>query len=106
MRGSSNYQVNIWSQPMGSGDIQELYKDVKIPAELRRAMLPKVKADAPFGEWNRYVITLKGARVTVVLNEQTIIDKALLPGIAADGPIALQYHGDQIEFANIFIKEL
>ena len=106
MRGSSNYQVNIWSQPMGSGDIQELHKDEKIPAELRRAMLPKVNADAPFGEWNHYVITLKGERVTVVLNGQTVIDKALLPGIAPAGPIALQYHGDQIEFANLFIKEL
>ena len=106
LRGSPDYQVNIWSQPMGSGDIQELHKDEKIPAELRRAMLPKTRADAPFGKWNRFFITLQGDRVTVVLNDQTVIDHAQLPGIPADGPIALQYHGDEVEFANVFIREL
>ena len=106
LRGRPDYQVNIWSQPMGSGDIQELHKDEKIPAELRRAMLPKVRADAPFGKWNRFFITLKGDRVTVVLNGQTVIDHAQLPGIPSEGPIALQYHGDEVEFANVFIREL
>ncbi|MEQ1862119.1 MAG: DUF1080 domain-containing protein [Chthoniobacteraceae bacterium] len=106
LRGNPNYQVNIWSQPMGSGDIQEIHKDAKVPAELRRAMLPKVRADAPFGKWNRFFITLKGDRVTVVLNDQTVIDNAQLPGIPPEGPIALQYHGDDVEFANLFIREL
>ena len=106
LRGDARYQVNIWSQPMGSGDINDLHKDEKIPADLRRAMLPKVRADAPFGQWNRFFITLKGDRVTVVLNGQKVIDNAQLPGIPAEGPIALQYHHDEIEFANVFIKEL
>ncbi len=106
LRGSPNCEVNIWSQPMGSGDIQELHKDVKITATLRRAMLPKVKADAPFGQLNRFFITLKGDRVTVVLNDQTASDNAELPGIPAEGPIALQYHGDEVEFANVFIHVL
>ena len=79
---------------MGSGDIQEIHKDPTIPAELRRAMLPKVKADAPFGKWNRFFITLKGDRVTVVLNDQTVIDNAQLPGIPAEGPIALHVPRD------------
>jgi hypothetical protein len=106
LRGRPDYQVNLWSQPMGSGDIQEIHKDEKIPADLRRAMLPKVHADAPFGKWNRFWITLQGDRVTVVLNGQTVIEHALLPDIPSDGPIALQYHGDAVEFANIFIHEL
>jgi hypothetical protein len=106
LRGSPNHQVNIWSQPMGSGDIQEIHKDEKIPAELRRAMLPKVRADAPFGKWNRFVITLKGDRVTVMLNGETVVDHAQLPGIPAEGPIGLQYHGDPVEFTNVFIREL
>ncbi|MCX6908710.1 MAG: DUF1080 domain-containing protein [Verrucomicrobia bacterium] len=105
LRGDGRYQVNIWSQPMGSGDINELHKDEKLPADLRRAMLPKLKADAPFGKWNRFCITLKGDRVTVVLNDQTVIENCPLPGIAPDGPIALQYHGDDLEFTNIFIRE-
>jgi putative heme-binding domain-containing protein len=106
LRGDAKYQVNLWSQPMGSGDINELHKDASLPPELRRQMLPKVKADAPFGQWNRFYITLKGDRVTVVLNGQTVIDHVPMPGIAPEGPIALQYHGDEIEFANIFLREL
>ena len=91
---------------MGSGDINELHKDKSIPAELRLAMLPKKRADAKFGAWNRFIITLKNDRVTVVLNDETVIEDAQLPGIPAEGPIALQYHHDAIEFANVFIKEL
>ena len=106
LRGDSRYQVNIWSQPMGSGDINALHKDEKLPADVRRAMLPKVKADAPFGKWNRFFITLKGDRLTVVLNEQTVIDDVELPEIPPEGPIGLQYHGDNVEFTNIFLREL
>lgn len=106
LRGDGRYQVNIWSQPMGSGDINELHKDEKLPADLRRAMLPRLKADAPFGNWNRFFITLKGDRVTVVLNNETVIENCPLPGIAPEGPIALQYHGDDLEFCNLFIQKL
>ncbi|NQT92675.1 MAG: DUF1080 domain-containing protein, partial [Lentisphaerae bacterium] len=35
-----------------------------------------------------------------------VIDSAQLPGVPETGPIALQHHGDSIEFANIFIREL
>lgn len=106
LRGSGRYQVNIWSQPMGSGDINPIHKDESLPAEIRRACVPNVRADAPFGKWNRFFITLRGDRVTVVLNDQTVIDNAQLPGIPAEGPIALQYHGDDVEFANLFLREL
>src|SRR5262249_25309204 len=47
LRGSSRYQVNIWSQPMGSGDINEVHKDRSVPADIRRALLPTIRADAP-----------------------------------------------------------
>lgn len=106
LRGSGRYQVNIWSQPMGSGDINPLHKDESLPPEIRRACVPKTRADEPFGKWNRFFITLKGDRVTVVLNDQTVIENAQLPGIPPEGPIALQYHGDDVEFANLFIREL
>ena len=106
LRGSSRYQVNIWSQPMGSGDINEVHKDKSLSAEIRKACLPRLNADLKPGQWNRFVITMKGDRVTVVLNGKTVIDAAQLPGVAAEGPIALQYHHDAVEFANVFIKEL
>ena len=106
LRGSSKAQVNIWVRPIGSGDIRGYRVDKTLPMDIRTACTPKVNADAKPGQWNRFVITMKGDRCTVVLNEQTIIDNAQLPGVAAEGPIALQYHHDEIEFANVFIKEL
>jgi hypothetical protein len=52
------------------------------------------------------VITLRGEELTVVLNGVTVIEKARLPGIPPRGPIALQDHGDPVEFANLYIREL
>lgn len=106
LRGSSKAQVNIWVRPIGSGDIRGYRVDKSLPMEIRTACTPKVNADAKPGQWNRFFITMKGDRCTVVLNEQVIIENAQLPGVAAEGPIALQYHHDEIEFANVFIKEL
>jgi hypothetical protein len=106
LRGNARSQVNIWSQPMGSGDINDYHKDAKLPAEIRRACVPKKKADAPFGQWNRFVITMRGDRVTVVLNGETVIERAKLPGVPARGRLALQDHGDPVEFRNLFLKPL
>ena len=105
-RGAPLYQVNIWSQPMGSGDINERHKDPALPAELRRAMLPRVHADRPFGEWNRFRIILRGERVTVWLNDTLIIEDVPLDGLPAEGPIGLQYHRDQLEFSNLFVRPI
>ena len=49
---------------------------------------------------------MKGDRLTVVLNGKTVIENAQLPGVAAEGPIALQKHGSRVQFANLYIKEL
>jgi hypothetical protein len=49
---------------------------------------------------------MKGDRVTVMLNEKIVIKDVQLPGIPAKGPIGSQDHGDAVEFANVFIKEL
>ena len=100
------HQVNIWSQPMGSGDINELHKDASLPADLRRAMLPRVAADKPFGEWNRFLIRLRGNRVSVWLNDHLVIDDVPLPNLPDEGRIGLQYHRDAMEFRNLFIREL
>jgi hypothetical protein len=77
-----------------------------LPAEVRAGVTPKQVADAPLGKWNRFVITLQGDRVTIVLNEKKIIENAQLPGIASRGPIGLQHHNEVVEFANLFIREL
>jgi hypothetical protein len=67
---------------------------------------PKEVADTKLGAWNRFVITLQGDRVSVVLNNKKIIDRAQLPGLAQRGPIGLQHHNEIVEFANLFIREL
>jgi hypothetical protein len=106
LRGASKSQVNLWNWPVGSGEVYGYRMDKKMPAEVRAGVTPKVKADARPGQWNRMFITMKGDRLSVMLNKQTVIENAQLPGVASTGPIALQHHGDPIEFANLFIREL
>jgi len=106
LRGSSKGQINIWNWPVGSGEIWGYRTDENVPAEVRRAATPILNADNRVGQWNRFEITVIGDRVTVALNGKIVIREARLPGLPERGPIALQHHGDPIQFANIFIKEL
>ena len=105
LRGSSKSQVNIWCNDLGSGEVYGYRTDKNQPKEVRQAVTPKKRADKPVGEWNAFVITMKGDRLTVVLNGEEVISGAQLPGVKPDGPIALQHHGGLIEFRNILIKE-
>jgi hypothetical protein len=104
--------VNIWCWPIGSGEIYGYRTDMSLPAEVRAAATPKLCADHPPGEWNHFRITLQGERITVVLNEKTVIDDARLPGVPAKGPIGLQHPGSPltvdmpVEFKQLLIKEL
>lgn len=106
LRGSEEAQINICCYPVGSGEITALRTNKDLPAEVRAAVTPKERADAPIGKWNRFVITLQGDRATVVLNGKTIIENAQLPGLPARGPIGLQHHNEPVEFANLFVREL
>lgn len=105
LRGDGKAQVNIWSQPMGSGDINPYHKNAKLSPEVRKATMPSVHADKPAGQWNRFLIRMRGDRVTVELNGQTVIENAELPGVRAQGPIGLQDHGDPIWFRNLYVRE-
>jgi len=106
LRGSSKSQINIWNWPVGSGEIWGYRTDESMPAELRRAATPLFNADRPVGEWNRFEIAVKGKTVSVKVNGQQVIGNAVLSDIPEKGPIALQHHGDPIQFANIYIKPL
>ncbi len=106
LRGSSKSQVNLWSWPIGSGEVYGYRMDKSLPAEVRAGVTPKMKADAKPGAWNRMFINMVGDRLSVKLNGKTVIENAQLPGIPIRGPIALQDHGDPVEFANLFIREL
>jgi hypothetical protein len=106
LRGSPDAQVNIWCWPVGSGEVWGYRTKKDMPPEVRAACTPKVRADNPPGKWNRFVIRMVGDRLTVTLNGQTVIENAQLPGVPERGPIALQHHGDPVQFANLFIREL
>ncbi len=106
LRGISKAQVNIWNWPVGSGEIWGYRVDAKMPPEVRRAATPIQNADNPIGQWNRFEITMRGDRVSVKLNGKVVIREARLPGVPERGPIALQHHGDPLQFANIFVKRL
>ncbi len=106
LRGSGRAQVNITCNTIGSGELYDYRVDKTMPADVRSGAIPKAKADSAPGKWNRFLITMKKDRVTVILNGQTVIDHVQLPGIPERGPIGLQHHGDPVEFTNLFVKEI
>lgn len=106
LRGTDKCQINIWNWPVGSGEIWGYRTDPNMPEEVRRAATPILNADNRPGEWNRFIITAIDDKITVAVNGKTVIREAHLPGVPLKGPIALQHHGDPIQFANIYIKEL
>ena len=117
LRGSSKSQINMWFWPVGSGEVYGYRMDKSMPAEVRAGVTPKVKADNPVGEWNTFEITMKGDRLTVVLNGKKVLSNAQLPGVPQKGKLALQHHGgfkngkysaasSLVQFRNISIKEL
>jgi hypothetical protein len=117
VRGSSKAQVNIWCWPIGSGEVYGYRTDATMPQAVRAGVTPRRNADRDIGAWNAFEITMRGDRLTVVLNGEEVITRAQLPGIAPSGPIALQHHGAKkdgvwtsppslVQFRNITIKEL
>jgi hypothetical protein len=116
LRGSSKSQVNIWCWPIGSGEVYGYRTDTSMPAAVRAGVTPKRNADRDVGQWNTFEITMRGDRLTVVLNGEEVISNAQLPGVDARGPIALQHHGEKkggiwtappslVQFRNISIRE-
>jgi hypothetical protein len=117
VRGMSKAQVNIWCWPVGSGEVYGYRTDPKMPASVRAGVTPSKNMDRNIGEWNQFEITVRGTRLTVALNGETVINNADLPGLPPTGPVALQHHGSKkgdqwtsppalVQFRNISIAEL
>lgn len=106
LRGVRAAQVNIWCEPCGSGEVATKFKDLSATKEERMKTMPRVRADRGVGEWNRFVITMRSDRVSVVLNDVPVVDGARVVGVPAEGPITLQNHNDPVEFRALAIKVL
>ena len=105
---------------------QGLYKGKHIVGSLYDAKEPTKSAGKPDGEWNKMVLTCNGSKLTVVLNDEKVQDldlndwdtakknpdgsrnkfKTPLKDLPQSGHFALQYHGQQVFYKNIIIKEL
>jgi len=104
-------QVQIWDTArldvgaeVGSGG---LYNNQSHPSK------PSKVADNPVGEWNTFHITMKGERVTVKLNGETVVNDVVLENywdrsqpIFPREQIELQAHGTYVAYRDIYIKEL
>ncbi|HBE67170.1 MAG TPA: DUF1080 domain-containing protein [Planctomycetaceae bacterium] len=74
---------------------------------------PLVKADKEFGEWNSFRIVQIGERTSVWLNGKHVVDNAPMANfwnrelpLIAKGAIQLQTHGGEIQWRNIFVREI
>ena len=119
LRGVGKSQLNIWCWPIGSGEVYGYRNDKKQPPEVRAGVTPKVCADKPVGQWNTFIITMKGDRLSLKLNGKQVLENAQLPGVPQEGPVALQHHGGKnkktgefspasslVQFRNIYVKKL
>ncbi len=109
LRGTPQVQIwdirrtNVGAQ-VGSGG---LYNNTKNPSKPLKVM------DNELGEWNAFYIKMVGDRVTVVMNGETVVDNVVLEnfwkrdiGIFVKEQIELQAHGSEVEYKNIYIREL
>lgn len=118
LRGTPKAQVNIWCWPLGSGEVYSYRRNQSVSPEVRAGVTPKINADKPVGEWNKFIIIMVKDRLTVILNNKMVLENAQLPDVPEKGPIALQHHGGKrkdgtfspasslMQFRNIYIKEL
>jgi len=109
LRGSP--QVQIWDTSrtdsgaqVGSGG---LYNNQENPSA------PLKVADNPVGEWNTFRIMMTGDRVSVWLNGELVTDNVIMENywdrripIFGKGAVELQAHGTDLNFRDIFIREI
>ncbi len=117
VRGTSRAQLNIWCWPVGSGEVYGYRNRKETAPEVRAGVTPRINADNPVGEWNSFIVIMVGDRLTVMQNNQLVIENAQLPDVPERGRIALQHHGgwrngklspasSLVQFRNISIREL
>ncbi len=77
--------------------------------------LPLALADRAFGQWNHFRIIQLGSRTWVELNDQLVVDGAIMENywdrervtpLPPSGPIHLQTHGGEIRWKNIRLRNI
>ncbi len=96
-------RVNVGAQ-VGSGGLYNNQKNESKPSQV---------ADNKLGEWNSFHITMRGEKVTVILNGVKVVDNVTLENywdsnrkIFPIEQIELQAHGSRTYFRDIYIREL
>jgi 3-keto-disaccharide hydrolase len=118
MKGDPAYvgmEIQILDDAWHKKNLKDL-KPVQLTGSIYGVVPPSKDANKPIGEWNKYVITAKGRKVTIELNGVKIVDANLddhkdqfeaHSGLKAEkGHLGLQSHSERVEFRNIYVKEL
>jgi len=106
IRGHEKAEINITSGTSGSGGLSSYFSDSSLPSDEREGFSPRGAFDNETGRWNRFIITLSGRRLTVMLNDSMVIENTLLPDLPDWGLVGLVGYGGPIQFANIYIVEV
>jgi len=106
LRGHPLAEIALWSNNCGSGALNNLRRITTDDKAMRASAVPRIRADNPPGQWNRFRITLRGEIISVRLNDQLVIDRARIPDLPARGPIELIKLGTPVQFANLLLLEL
>lgn len=117
LRGTPQIQIWDYTQEGGKWDRNADKGSGGLFNNTRGApgQLPLVLADKPFGQWNAFRILQLGSRTTVYLNDQLVVDKAIMENywdntrqspLPARGPIHLQTHGGEIRWRNILVRDI
>ena len=60
----------------------------------------------PVGQWNRTIVNIKDGKLSATINGKPVIENVVLKKEPKKGEVALMDYGHEIDFANIFIREL
>ena len=90
------------------------------------ALAPSANPAKPVGEWDRFIITCKGPKITVSINGKQVVNanlddwttgnknpdgsrnkfKTALKDLPRTGHIGFQDHGQNVWFRNVYLKKL